>query len=686
MKKPGFFNITLHKKLMLVSLLFTIIPLTIVSIIGVVNSSNSMQKQVINSMQESVSTKLDLLQSLMEGVKREAMTSSANESAVSVLSDINNGNVTLNANEMRLKKDALSEYLKSIDSVSDKLYENLFYTDSKGITIADALDGKAVGTDISSRDYFNAVRKGKKAIVSDVVISASSNRPIVVVIAPVFNKNNEFIGTFGMPIDFEELTAMLVKRTPGSIYNYTIFNSQGVIIAHEQKEYIFKANMTNETQSQKVLFETMKQGKNSYGFYEFKGANKIMAYTPYKENNWYLSASCKVSDYMHPVNSLIFLSLVTAGICLIFALVFVFLFSRSIANPIKHLSSVASAISNGDLTKNVKISHSRDEIGKLSSDFANMLESLRKLITDVSIMSADAAASSVEMMASSEEMSRASEQIAVTIDELAKGAGEQANAAEMGNRKIAEVVTGLNNISSDMAKSTELTNSASETVELGKNSVQYQVTKMQENRQVSLDVSNAIGILAKKSAQIGQILTVIRDISEQTNLLSLNAAIEAARAGEQGKGFAVVADEIKKLAEQSGNSVKEIDMIIKEVLTGVDNAVKQMGKASEVVQEQEAAMSDTINAFDNIAKVFTDINTNITKVAALSDKLDIEANDASNVINEIASLTEETAAGTEQVSASTEEQTVGIQQIAESSEKLANLALELQKSIEKFTI
>jgi methyl-accepting chemotaxis protein len=277
---------------MLVSLLFTIIPLTIVSIIGVVNSSNSMQKQVINSMQESVSTKLDLLQSLMEGVKREAMTSSANESAVSVLSDINNGNVTLNANEMRLKKDALSEYLKSIDSVSDKLYENLFYTDSKGITIADALDGKAVGTDISSRDYFNAVRKGKKAIVSDVVISASSNRPIVVVIAPVFNKNNEFIGTFGMPIDFEELTAMLVKRTPGSIYNYTIFNSQGVIIAHEQKEYIFKANMTNETQSQKVLFETMKQGKNSYGFYEFKGANKIMAYTPYKENNWYLSASC----------------------------------------------------------------------------------------------------------------------------------------------------------------------------------------------------------------------------------------------------------------------------------------------------------------------------------------------------------------------------------------------------------
>lgn len=680
MNKLNGIKINIFVKLISISLLLVIVPLFVVSIVGINTFSNSIQKETISNMQSSVSNKLDLLQSVIEGVKREAYATAHNTNAMMILTTINNGG------EDPIQKQAVSDYLKDLNKQSNGMFENLFFTDSKGKVIIDALDGKAAGVDISKRDYFNIASKSGKITVSDVVVSASSGNSIMAVVVPLYDNQNNFIGMFGMPIDFNKLTELLIKRTDGIKYNYVIFNSQGVVIAHEQKAFIFKSNMTSESESQKAVFEEMKQGKSSYGFYNLKGVDKVMAYTPYKENNWYVATACTVSDYLSPVIAFKFMILIMGVICLVVAVVFVILFSKSISNPIKHLSLAAAAISKGDLTQKIQPSKSKDEIGKLNMDFANMLQNLRKLIVEVRGMSSTAAASSKEMMLSSEEVSKSSEQIATTVNELAKGASEQAAATEQGNIKLVEVVSGLNDITIEMAKSEILTEKANVKVVKGRKSVEFQTVKMNENKRVVADVSNAISALAEKSTEIGNILEVIKGISDQTNLLSLNAAIEAARAGEQGRGFAVVAEEIRKLAEQSGLSVKKIGLIIQEVQSGVGQAVTEMGKAKTVVEEQEKALEDTINAFESIDKVVTDININVKKVAEVSNMLDSKAKEAGDAISMIASLSEETAAGTEEVSASTEEQTTIIQQITESSGNLSKLANELQNSIGKFTI
>jgi methyl-accepting chemotaxis protein len=416
------------------------------------------------------------------------------------------------------------------------------------------------------------------------------------------------------------------------------------------------------------------------------GIKKLMAYTPYKEQNWYICTAGTVSDYLRPVNTFKFIIFMIGFVCIIVAAIVAFLFSKSIANPIKQLSVVVAAISMGDLTQKVHISKSKDEIGRLSVDFNNMLQNLRELIFDVKDMSVSSADSSEEMMASSKDVSKVSEQIAAAVNELAKGASEQAAATEKGNVKIRQVVSGLNDIVSDMSKSEELTQKANDTVEMGKKSVQYQAIKMNENKRVSTDVSSAISVLAEQSIEIGEILEVIKSISEQTNLLSLNAAIEAARAGEQGRGFAVVAEEIRKLAEKSSMSVKEVNLVVQEVQKSVEHAVLEMGKAKVVVEDQEKALVDTVNAFENIERVVTDINANIKKVADVSSLLDSKAKEAGDAMNDIAILSGDTAAGAEEVAASTEEQTSVIQQIAEASSNLSKIANELQKSIEKFTV
>ncbi|KUO73970.1 MAG: hypothetical protein APF77_13595, partial [Clostridia bacterium BRH_c25] len=666
--------------------LLVIIPVSILGFIGVANFTSSTQKQIIAQMQNSSTIKSDLLQQVIDGVKREAYASAYESNALSILTAVYNAEAVSKADEINMKKILIGDHLKDLLSKSNGLFENLFYTDCTGIVTVDSVDGKSVGIDVTSRDYYTEAIKSGNIVVSDVSDSLATRRPSLVVAVPLYDSDKTYIGTFNISIEFNKLTEAIVKRTEGLNYNYIIFNQEGDVIAHENKELVFKSNMIEEDETQKKLYEQMSQGNTGYGFYKQRGVEKLMAYTPYKEKNWYVCAADTVSDYMGPINRFKATVLLVAVFCVIIAAVVTFFFSRSIADPIKKLVQIASAVSSGNLAQKVQVSKSKDEIGQLGTAFADMVENLRRLISQVSSMGENVAASSEEMMVSSEEVSKVSEQIAAAITELARGATEQAAASENGNTKIIEIIEGLNYIAEELSKSESLTEQAKGTVETGKKSVEYQDVKMNENLQAASNVSDAISSLSEKSKEIGDILSVIKDISDQTNLLALNAAIEAARAGEQGRGFAVVADEIRKLAEQSNKSVGKIEVIIEEVRSGVQLAVTETERTKIIVGDQEKALLDTVKAFENIFQAVVDININIKSIAGVSNSLSSNAKAAGDAISDIAGISQETASGTEEAAASTEEQTSVIHQIAESAEQLSNLAEELQKSISKFTV
>lgn len=360
--------------------------------------------------------------------------------------------------------------------------------------------------------------------------------------------------------------------------------------------------------------------------------------------------------------------------------------TRSVAVPVRALTRIAGKVSEGDLAQVVPRIRTRDEIHALGEAFSVMVASLRSLIGNVHDASQELVASSEEMSASSEEITKISEQIAAAVTELAKGASDQAVSSDKGNGMIRDILEGLARIAEDMSDSERMVEAARDVVKAGAGSVEYQEVKVGENVEVSEEVSSAIRDLSEKSREIGQILDVIRGIAEQTNLLALNAAIEAARAGDAGKGFAVVSDEIRKLAEQSGASVKQIGGIIGEVQASVDATVARIGRSKAVVAEQSQALNETVKAFNEISKVVEALTQNVKAVSEASSALSKNALRAGEAIGEIAGVSQEIASSAEELAASTQEQTSTLHQISGAADGLTGLATQLEDNVGRFTL
>jgi len=249
--------------------------------------------------------------------------------------------------------------------------------------------------------------------------------------------------------------------------------------------------------------------------------------------------------------------------------------------PLNEISNLADNLKNSNITYQIDQSKAGGQ-SEIIESLNESVSNLRNTVNDVMEVGSRVSTAPLEMKKSIQVLSTISEQTAAALNELAKGAVEQAGSIEEISNSIGGIVSGLGKITSDINDTDKLAEKAIDTVKSGENSVNYQEVKINENRVFVASVSSAVSALAEKSKEIGDILLVINGIAEQTNMLSLNAAIEAARAGEQGKGFAVVANEVRKLAEQSGNSVQKIEKLIGEVQSDIVKAVKEMAKVEDI--------------------------------------------------------------------------------------------------------
>ncbi|MED4354659.1 methyl-accepting chemotaxis protein [Schinkia azotoformans] len=313
--------------------------------------------------------------------------------------------------------------------------------------------------------------------------------------------------------------------------------------------------------------------------------------------------------------------------------------SRIITNPIKGLVGEMAKAGEGDLTVHIDYT-SKDEIGVLVTSFNQMISNMNRAIAEVTENATSLAASAEEISASTEE--------------IASGSAQQAQDTNTSMDMVTEMTNAIQAVSENAQNAASLADQTVGAAEQGGLVLNDTIVGMEQ-------ISTSIHDLADKSVQIGEIIEVIDDIAEQTNLLALNAAIEAARAGEAGKGFAVVADEVRKLAERSSKATKEISELITIIQENTKRSVDSVAIGNQRVEKAGSTFKD-------IVKLVKDSSAKVTEIAAASEEEAAQAQEVLLSVQNIASVTEETAAGIEET-ASTATDLAGM------AEALSQLAL-----------
>lgn len=376
-------------------------------------------------------------------------------------------------------------------------------------------------------------------------------------------------------------------------------------------------------------------------------------------------------------------SLVVSLLIIAYALLTI---NQKIVKPLQALSGQAEAVASGKLDVEAIEVLSQDEVGVLSKAFNEMVFGLRTLVTSVSDNAEVIAATSQELTATSEQSAAASNEVAKAVQDIATTATEQAKETSTGvqlAQKLSELIEedlkDMQNISETMDRLLEQKNDGVKIV--------YSLTqKSTESNEAIQTIYKSTLETDESAKKIGEANQLIESIAQQTNLLALNAAIEAARAGEAGRGFSVVAEEIRKLAEQSTHSAKDIHEMLQVLQQKATHSVQTMEKVMAIIKEQSDHVKETEHKFVIIADEVDTVSTVIEKSVASVGVMQETKTNLEKIIRKLAEIAEANAASSEESAASVEEQTASVDEIADSSENLSQIAQDLMVLLEKFTV
>ncbi|MEI6209459.1 MAG: methyl-accepting chemotaxis protein [Desulfuromonadales bacterium] len=354
----------------------------------------------------------------------------------------------------------------------------------------------------------------------------------------------------------------------------------------------------------------------------------------------------------------IILNIVVGAVSIVMAALLGIILYRSIVRPVVKVKElIESAERENSLIRRLDHIH-KDEIGEMSNCYNTFLDRLRDAISQISDMSNQVADSSREL--------------SVTSTQMVGRANSQAEQTAGIATATEEMSATVNDVSNNTLSAADFSRKLKSSVLDGGEVIRHAIAGIKSVARTIREASGTIGALSLESEKIGEVVSFINDIADQTNLLALNAAIEAARAGEQGRGFAVVADEVRRLAERTTTATKEIAGMIRSIQSESGNVAKSMARGIEEAETGVSLANQAGEALEKIVEGIEEIAEMISQIATASQEQTATIEVISTNINQVSEVTVDFASG--------------MNQSAASAEKLNQLAKGMKQLVGQFKI
>jgi len=571
----------------------------------------------------------------------------------------------------------ISKYVQGIfkdtkDSVDGII--NAGYAGEYGELVLDS--GVMTINDLNYKDrewYKKAKDADGKVVYIEPYKDSVTGKQVMTVAQAVKDDNGQFIGVIVIDMSLDSIEKY--------IKNIQVLNTGFVLLVDKDGNIVVNNDNINNLE----FWENAKGENTGVYTWNHNGESFYACQETNPETGWKLIGVMESREVTDDVTTMKRTIWITAIICIIIGIGISIKAALYIMKELNKLKISLNKVAEGDFTERVNVT-AKDEFGELGDNFNFMAENVSQLMKNVESTSENLLEASINISNMSEETTASISEVSNAIQEVANGATNQAQSATDVATSVGELSDRIDEVERHTNDINKLSNETEKLSTQGIIIVKDLINKASKTRDNSMESTNLVNEMAKSIDKINYISNAIAEITEQTNLLSLNASIEAARAGDAGKGFAVVAEEIRKLAEESKISTDEIKAIVTEINTKANSAQDAMEESTNMLHAQGEAIKETEDIFNKIVDSIIPLAGAIENISSLNEKMSSNKEEVNVQIQNIAAVSEESASISEEVTASAQEVNATMDQLNEHANNLQEISRKLQGELKNFTL